>query len=625
MDPSSADATPVPHGHRPDGVPARPASPGPPAGDRYGEETVPAYPAGSRSWPAPPATAPPAHLPPAAGTGRNRDRVSIAVAMALGLGLLVGGGGWAYATRDAHCDGRTQWLTVTADPAIAPAALAVADRYNDAQRADGRCAVVKVVAGDSAETVAVLRQGRAVPDVWIPDSTFWIKAAGAGRGGAAQSVASSPIVFALPQAEADRYGPVLESRSWAGFGPDRRPRPVAARAQADTKPFRLWIPDPARTGAGSLALQALWHSTAGPRRFADTLRSVEPLPPGRPLERALGGGDGRAEVAAVPEQHVWRQNRDARDDADRLAVVHPARRTPALDFPYVSVTRDAGRRRVAAAFLAELHSSRTVADLHRAGLRRPLRPGASRLDGPGLPVVRAAHGRFTRPAPPVLPVASDRVAGQVQEYWRRIKQGVNALALVDQSGPARGPRLGLMLGTLSQGASLMLDDTEFGIWTLAARPGGPPRVLAPVRPLAERRPSGHTHRLAIQEALQGVRPRPGPGTGLYAAITAAHREVSRRYDEGDLNVVIVLTAGGDGGGARGDLARTRRELAAAFDPRRPVSVIVLSVGAAVPPDLRALARSTDGGAFTLRDRRQVVRLLRDSDAWRACDDPRCPD
>ncbi|MFC9969510.1 substrate-binding domain-containing protein [Spirillospora sp. NPDC127200] len=545
--------------------------------------------------------------------------------MALGLGLLVGGGGWAYATRDAHCDGRTQWLTVTADPAVAPAALAVADRYNDAQRADGRCAVVKVVAGDSAETVAVLRQGRAVPDVWIPDSSFWIRAAGAGNAGAAPSVASSPIVFALSQADADRHGPVLENRSWAGFGPDRRARPVAERAQAGTGPFRLWIPDPARTGAGSLALQALWHSAAGPRRFADTLRSVEPLAQGRPLERVLGGGDGRAEVAAVPEQHVWRQNRDARDDASRLAVVHPARRTPALDFPYVSVTRDAGRRRVAAAFLAELHASRTVADLHHVGLRRPLRPGAPRLDGPGLPVVRAAHGRFSRLAPPVLPVANDRVAGQVQEYWRRIKQGVNALALVDQSGPARGPRLGLMLGTLSQGASLMLDDTEFGIWTLAARPGGPPRVLAPVRPLAERRPSGHTHRLAMQEALGRVRPRPGPGTGLYAAITAAHREVSRRYDEGDLNVVIVLTAGGDGGGARGDLERTRRELAASFDPRRPVSVIVLSVGAAVPPDLRALARSTDGGAFTLRDRRQVVRLLQDSDAWRACDDPRCPD
>ncbi|WP_067487070.1 substrate-binding domain-containing protein [Actinomadura hibisca] len=576
----------------------------------HGEDTIPAAAAraaGERHWSAP-ATA--------ARDGRNRDRVSVAAAVALGLGLLLGGGGWAYATRDAHCDGRTQWLTVTADPAVVPAVLAVADRYNDAQRADGRCAVVKVVAGDSAETVTVLRQGRAVPDVWIPDSSFWAGAAGADR--AAPSVASSPLVFALPQATAQRYRSTLEQRAWAGFGP----------AHQDADRFRLWISDPAQTGAGSLALQALWRSAAGPKRFAGTLHSVEPLPADRPLERAFGGdddADGRPEVAAVPEQQVWRQNRDARDPAARLAVVHPAQSTPALDFPYVGVARDAGRRRVAADFLTALRDRRTAADLHRVGLRRPVKPDAPPPAGPGLPAVRAVDAQFARPAPPVLPVADERVARQVQEYWRRIKQGVNALALIDQTGPARGPRLDLMRATLAQGSSLMLDDTEFGLWTLGERPGDRPRVLAPMRPLAALRPSGHTQRLEIQDALRKVKARPGPGTGLYGAITAAYRVASRRYDEGDLNVVIVLTAGGDGGGARGDLDRTRKELAASFDPRRPVSVVVLSVGAAVPPDLRALAASTDGGAFTLRDRSQVVQLLRDSDAWRACDDPRCPD
>ncbi|TDD75690.1 hypothetical protein E1293_28045 [Actinomadura darangshiensis] len=536
--------------------------------------------------------------PPSRRARRSRDQVTVAAALALGVGLLLGGGGWALAMRDTGCDGSRQWLSVTADPAVAPAALAAADRFNAARRAAGQCASARVVASDSAEVAGVFRAGRGTPDVWLPDSSLWPDLVGRKAAGKAPSVASSPIVFAVSKATAKRYRTELERRSWGAF---QRGRGAPA--------FHLRLPDPVRTGSGMASLLAIQASSGGGKgaldRFTTVLRTAKTFPHEKGVETVFGGGgaDGST-VVAVPEQAVLQHN------TNQVATVYPHAGTPYLDFPYVVATSDSKRKRVADGFLAELRSSRTAADLKRAGLRGP---------GP--------DQRTPRPLPVVRPGA----AAKIQETWRKLGQGLNVLALIDPSrGTApmpgeSGTRLDAMLEALSTGFTLVPDDSSFGLWTLTGAPARPYRQASPMRELGARTQTGGNQRLGLQEALKHVQPRQGGTAGLYASIRAAYKEVGRNYEDGKLNVVLVLTAGGSPSAGRTEISRTVKKLGDTFDARRPVSVIVLGFGAEAAPSLRKVAAVTDGGAYRIENPGTVMQLFLRSDQLRVCDDPRCPD
>ncbi|WP_433474449.1 substrate-binding and VWA domain-containing protein [Spirillospora sp. CA-142024] len=537
--------------------------------------------------------------PPSRRARRSRDQVTVAAATALGAGLVLGGGGWALAMRDTGCDGARPSLSVTADPALAPAALAAADRFNAARDAAGQCASVRVVAGDSGEVAGVFRTARGTPDVWIPDSSLWPDLVGREAAGKAPSVASSPIVFAVSKATANRYRTELERRSWNAF-----------QQGHGTPAFHLRLSDPERTGSGMASLLALQASSGSGKgaldRFTTVLRTAKTLPYGKGLETVFGGGGSdESDVVVVPEQVALQRGKG---DAERTAVVYPRAGTPYLDFPYVVATSDAKRKRVADGFLAELRSPRTAADLKRAGLR-----------GPG------------QAAPRPLPVVRPGAAAGIQEIWRKLGQGLNVLALIDPSGGgtpmpgASGTRLDAMLKALSTGFTLVPDDSSFGLWTLTGTPGRPYRQAGPMRELGARSQSGGNQRLTLQEALEHVRPRSGASTGLDAAIEAAYREVDRNYEKDRLNVVLVLTAGARGGAERTELGRTAERLRGAFDARRPVSVIVLGFGAEADPSLRKVAAATDGGAYKIDNPGTVMRLFLRSDQLRVCDDPRCPE
>ncbi|WP_344457136.1 substrate-binding domain-containing protein, partial [Actinomadura kijaniata] len=326
---------------------------------------------------------------------RSRDRLTLAVAAALGLGLLLGGGGWVVAVRGPSCD-PAALLTVTADPAVAPAATAVAASLNQARRKAGRCAAVKVSAGRSGETAALFRTGRGTPDVWIPDSSLWLdmlpRAIRPAAGRPPASVASSPLVFVLTTADARRHRSELDRRAWAAFGPGVAADRVFHAARAATPRYLLRVPDPSRTGTGMLTLLALEstvHATTArgvTARFAATMRTVRTLPDGTDLGAALTGvgEDGPAEVAVVPEHRAWRHTgtRAVRP----VETVYPARGAPYLDFPFFVAARGAADGRTAAALLAELRGADGTAQLRRVGLRSaartapaPARPGEDDL------------------------------------------------------------------------------------------------------------------------------------------------------------------------------------------------------------------------------------------------------
>ena len=127
----------------------------------------------------------------------------------LSVALVAVLGGWGAATYLERtrsvpaCADRTT-LRVAAAPSIAPPARETAARLAGRER----CLDIVVEARESADVLRDLAGAAAPPDVWLPESTLWLRRARAA--GAFQvpaegvSVASSPVVLALDGRSASR-------------------------------------------------------------------------------------------------------------------------------------------------------------------------------------------------------------------------------------------------------------------------------------------------------------------------------------------------------------------------------------------------------------------------------------
>ncbi|TYB46284.1 substrate-binding domain-containing protein [Actinomadura chibensis] len=552
----------------------------------------------------------------------RRDRISVAAAVALGAGLLLGGGGWALIANGDECARDEASLVVKADPAIAPAASALA-----AREGSGRCAAVKVTAEASADTAAAISAGRNVPDVWIPDSELWLDLARGGPSGRtvlgrSASVAVSPLLIAYPP---DEGAP--PDRTWAGL--------LAAQPDGtgDDPPeagndLVVRVPDPARTAAGMASLLAL-QDAIGPgqgftslKRFAATLRTIETLDPGEDPRAALSepAEGSSAQVAVVSEQQATRW------PAGRPGTVYPASGTPALDFPFTVTTADLAKQHRADDLLRRFQSPSGVAELNRRGLR----------GGGGAKA--AAGGALSTPLPRILPLASPGAASRIQQTWRSFKQEINVLALVDPSGPAGtamtgaawrdaigpgGNRLDAMLVSLNRGLNLVGDDSEFGLWTTSGAARRSYRPVVGIGELGGRTRTATTHRLVLEQRLNAIRPRRGRDGAIYESVVAAYREMKRRYDADQINVVLVLTAMGADGHPSAQFGKALERLRREVDPARPIVFVVVGFGSGLDPGLKQLTGAVQGQSFQIRNPEGIEELFRNSDLMRVCSPPQC--
>jgi Bacterial extracellular solute-binding protein len=541
--------------------------------------------------------APPEPTGAALSSVSGRERTSTAAAVALVVGLALGGGGWLVYRNHTACQDRS--LTVTADPAIAAAITQVAIHYNKA-----RCADVNVVTGDSAQTAGLLASGGttadARPDVWIADSSLWFDGVKVRTVRSATSVASSPVVFAMTPDGARRHGSTLARKGWGGL-------------RGDAYSLRLLDPEPSATGMASLlALSAAaGGGTHGLQTFSHMLQGVKPSSDPTDAITALAD-QGTPPVLPVSEQTIWRQRQEGR----QVTAVYPPT-APALDFPYAVLTTDPERRRIAEGLLAALRSSAGVARLHAAWLRT-LGGDAGRLVSAGLPAV----------SPRVLPVIGPGAASAMRATWRKMRQDLRALALIDVSDATlarmgAGTRIQAMTDALSNGFSLLEDDTEFGLWSFPGPRARPYRRLVGIGPMRELGRTG-TRRARLLQQIGGLRPQKGRDGGLYDAILDAYRELSRGYRPGMLNEVLVLTGGASGGHDGITLDRLVTELKKDFDPERQVNITLMAFGDGV--DMRPLnkiAQATEGAAYPIRNDRQIMTLFRCAIALRVNDDLRC--
>jgi len=543
-------------------------------------------------------------------TPDKRSRARTVAAAAVASAVLLGGGA-AVAVGllgdDVCPQGRTP-LHVAVSPDLAPAVTSVAA---DLATDEVACVAAIVSATVPAEVVSGLAGGEIrPPDVWVPDSSLWLTRASTDKVADAEnapSVASSPLVLAMPSAAADQLGRA-----------SKRPE-VADVVEAGKygRPVTLQLSDqklsPARVGT-ILALQAAVAKRPDARgalagllqaaRVDDTAPSAQ-LAPLTPAENV---------AVPVPEQAVWASN-DA-DGPASVVAVYP--QGYSFDYPYAVLSEAPETARAADALLAALRGDAGQAKVRAAGFRD--------ADGGADPALSAVRGVDPRRSS-VLDAPDERSLALAERTLASVKTDARLLAVIDVSGSmafdvpgAKGEtRLSLATKAASRGLGLYPDTTQVGLWVFSSEltRSTDYKQLVPISPLAGAG-GGTSGRQRVAAALAQVKALP-KATGLYDTTLAAVRAVRRGWQPGRVNAVVLLSDGEDTDHSGVSLPRLLSVLAGENDPKRRVPVITIAYG----PDsgaaaLARISKVTQGAAYTAKDPRQIRDVFLDAIGQRAC-------
>jgi Ca-activated chloride channel family protein len=569
------------------------------------------------------------------GTRRRRIIAPWVVGIVLATVALSGlSAGYLYLVRQS-CAGEVR-ATIAAAPGVATLIEGAARAWQeDEPSVDNRCAFVDV---DSKDPALIAQQlgtewdpkSGAPPDVWVPDSSAWVRRAASSQEAATAlperrpSVATSPTVIAMPKPMAVALGWPKVKLSWqdivdrlatgAGWG---------ALGKPEWGEFRLGMTDPLRSTAGLHALMAVLDTNdngdvsaeeqSGVARLRQVQKvyedSTDRLLANLRREDAQGSEAALRYVSAFPafEQEVLTYNTG--NPRVPLVAIYPSNGTADADYPYLvlgAAWADPVRQRVARAFLAYLGTTDGRRELLAAGFRDPRRTGGR--------VLAEANGAAARLPflPRALPVPE--VVKRTIELWTAVTRAANVLLVLDVSGsmgqqvPGAGKtRLAVLREAARGTVSALTDEAHVGLWLYASRLDGTRdyRQAVPLGRLADPAGGAATRRAALLGALD--RMTAGGNTGLYDTAVAAQKAVSDSFVDGAANLVVLVTDGrndDDTGGM--SLSQACGALRKSAETPRRVPVITVGFGPeADTAALQEISRSTgavsypDSGAFEL--------------------------
>lgn len=562
------------------------------------------------------------HSPPTtSGRGSIAVKVLVGVAAALvvGLGarfLALALGADEPAT---GCGEGTTQLHVAAAPAIAPVVAALGREHRAALGGPG-CVEVVVQPVDPHAEIQALAQGTVrPPDVWIPDSTLWLDRAVAeevARATNARSVASSPLVLAVPKATADRLR-----------GTSSRPTitHVAAAAAAGTFSVELSGErlSPSRVGT----ILALTSATAGApdarASLTALLRSASVATSPAPERLTSLPSSGTVGVP-VSEHDVWAAN----GAGSPTATVAIYTGDVSFDFPYAVLTHDPATVRRAQALYDALIGSTGQYAIKAAGLR----------DAHGVGGVVLTDARGVDGTTPVTPaVLTPAALAEAERALATATQDARLLAVIDVSGSMawglagrEGPgpsRLAIAAGAAGKGMALYPDSTEVGLWLFSEDLTGHRdyREIAPITRLGASAASAAgasgtgDGRSALSAALAKAAPVTDGGTALYATTLAAVRHVAAHWDPTRVNAVVLLSDGKDTDPAGPTLEALVAALSTQSRSGQPVPVITIAFGPeGDAASLAAISKASGGAAYRASTADQVRQIFLDAVGQRAC-------
>jgi Ca-activated chloride channel family protein len=450
--------------------------------------------------------------------------------------------------------------------------------------------------------------------VWAPESSAWAAlatvrpdAAAAIPTGAWLSLATTPVVLAMPRTRAAALGwprkPVSLSAVLAGLRTD----PTWGRyGHKEWGPIVLAMGDVTRSTPDLHTLLALTDSNRNgkvdPTEIANELL----------LERSVGkhagttadlfgiAATGKSPIAAFPatEQAVLAYNLTA--EGRQLVPVHLAEGIAGADHPYLVLKGDwvtPQARQAARAFADYVLGPTGRAEFARAGFRDRDRSPT------GIPA--SSDPRLVPATYPTRSIMAPGPAAQALVRWRALRRPANVLAVIDTSGSMADRAPGLPVTKLAvfqkaavQSVTLFNAASRLGLWEFSSKltPTTDYRAVLPARQLGQPIAPGVTHRDAVFAAV--ARMRPVGATGLYDTIDAGYREINRIWRKDQQNILVVLTDGKNEDTSGLSLAELVRRLKTARSPDRPVTVILIAYGVdADVPALNQAAAATGGRTY----------------------------
>jgi Ca-activated chloride channel family protein len=570
--------------------------------------------------------------------GRHRRTLSltgIVVSAATASLVVIGAGSWlGYQRLSAgDCSGQVK-LDVTAATEIATAVQTAANAWTKGEDAqvDGVCVKVNVTAADPAAAAAAIAAKHgvalpgvsggkaAVPDVWIPDSSFWLlRVSGEAPGFVPTDtvpVAGSPVVLAMPAPVAQQLGWPAKQLKWSD---------LLGQLTAG-KSLRPGIVDPTRDAAGLTGLLALGgaagNDAAGATRKVRALRGlaantssirqdlVEKFP--RTAEEVTTG----LSAAPLSEEDVLAYN--ANNPPIPLAALYLNPAPTALNYPFAIMPEvDPQKSRAAAGLHQALRGTTFLNALAAAGLRGPDgKVGAGFAAPAGAPAeVATALPTGGGAAQGAAAAQAGTAITQVLGSWAAITQPGRVLAVFDISGsmlktvPTAGglTRAEVTKRAAAQGLQLFDDKWAVGTWffstDLVGSQAWQPKV--PISPLSSARNQ-------LNDALNDMKPKKNGDTGLFDTALAAYKNVQKGWQAGRVNSVILFTDGvneNDGGLTEDELVAGLKK---ARDPAKPVRMVIIGIGPEVDPnELKTIADASgkSSGVFVAEDPAKINEIF----------------
>ncbi len=504
-------------------------------------------------------------------------------------------------------------LRVVATPEIAPVLEDIGSAWASAKpQVSGKCinltiegtpspivaSSLTVYAGSAIDVAAAPEPTPAedaIPTVWLPDSTAWLRRVQVVDRAAfapdVRSIASSPVVVAMPEAAAKLVG-------W----PARRLQVGAVKAMlGEGGPLKLGIAEPRRETASLAVTMVLGEALATTDEdlpaLVKTLRTVVKTTSTAELLRTFGA---KVNAGPVSEQALLAYN--ATDPPLKLVAVQLEPAAPQLDYPF-AIRSGIPRESALAAelFRAELLNGASSEQLARKAFRSP----NGRADA-GFPSSTA-----TRLDPVNGPIVEDseRVL-RALGLWSAANSPSRTLALFDvtssmgtvmQTASGAATRAAVMAGAAQGGLDLFTTDSRVGMWAFAAQHQ---EVLA-IDDLTPAR------RAEFDQRLGSARPSGTNRSELYSTLLAAYKLMKDGYDETRPNIIVVLTDGADSNSSSLRRDQFSQDLQKLADPTKPIRVVLIGIGVG-PPDATSLQRIAEivgGGYFPLTSPEQIQTIF----------------
>lgn len=438
-------------------------------------------------------------------------------------------------------------VRVAVAPAVAPVLGAVAASL--ARRPDAPCAAFTVQA-DEPYAVAGSLAGAGRPDAWVTDSPVWLARAQAVSGTTltpGRPFASSSVLVAMKDDTASALGTRL---GWADL----------LGASGGSAPVRL--PDPNRSAVARSALGAA--STSLPSAAVQSLVAASAPTSGAGV--TLDGlARARSGSAVVSQAQLLAWNTAHPDQS--LSAVAPAEGAPALDYSLATVTTDPAKARLVAALGTYLTSADSQKMLQDSGFRTAA--GAPKDPSPLYGEIRDVG------------TADEAALDKLGPQWSAAARKTQTLLAVDVSGSMLertddGSRLAVVQQATVRALATVSPNAIASLWIYSLHVGS---HADDFRQLTDYASLGETTSLkALDAAVTGLDSYVGGGSGLYDTIAATYDRARSVWRPGYTNTVVVVADGPNEDDYGLSLDLLKKRLAAAKDPRRPVTLVVLGIG-----------------------------------------------